>query len=89
MAHEAQILEAGRRLARAAPNARVILFGSHARGNAGPRSDVDILVIEPDVDNAAIESVRLCVSCAICVCRWRSWWSASAMRRIGATCAAA
>ncbi len=56
---EAQILEAGRRLALAAPQARIILFGSHARGGAGPRSDVDILVIEPDVDNAAIESVRL------------------------------
>ena len=59
MIDEAQILEAGRRLALAAPQACIILFGSHARGSAGPRSDVDILVIEPDVDNAAIESVRL------------------------------
>ena len=56
---EQQILEAGRRLARAAPDARVILFGSYARGSAGARSDIDILVIEPDVDNEAIESVRL------------------------------
>lgn len=54
-----EILEAGRRLARAAPQARVILFGSHARGSAGARSDIDILVIESEVDNAAIESVRL------------------------------
>lgn len=59
MIDEARILEAGERLARAAPHARVILFGSHARGSAGPRSDVDVLVIEPDVDNPAIESVRL------------------------------
>lgn len=51
--------EAGRRLAAAAPNARVILFGSHARGTAGERSDVDILVIEPEVENTALESVRL------------------------------
>jgi predicted nucleotidyltransferase len=28
------------------PN-RVILFGSHARGNAGPDSDVDLLVVMP------------------------------------------
>jgi len=57
--HEAQILETGRRLARAAPHARVILFGSHARGDAGDRSDIDILVIEPEIDNTAMESVRL------------------------------
>jgi predicted nucleotidyltransferase len=37
----------------------VILFGSHARGTAGERSDVDILVIEPEVENTALESVRL------------------------------
>ena len=56
---EAQLAEAGRRLAEAAPASRVILFGSHARGNAGERSDIDLLVIEPEVDNAAMESVRL------------------------------
>lgn len=56
---ETEIREAGRRLAAVAPRARVILFGSHARGEAGARSDVDILVIEPEVDNAALESVRL------------------------------
>jgi len=56
---DAQLREAGRRLAQAAPHARVILFGSHARGTAGERSDVDILVIEPEVANTALESVRL------------------------------
>ena len=56
---EAQLREAGRRLAAAAPRARVILFGSHARGTAAERSDIDILVIEPEVENAALESVRL------------------------------
>ena len=56
---EAQLREAARRLATAAPRARVILFGSHARGTAAERSDIDILVIEPEVDNAALESVRL------------------------------
>ena len=56
---EALIVEAGRRLAAAAPDSQVILFGSHARGEANPRSDVDFLVVEPDVDDEAGESVRL------------------------------
>jgi uncharacterized protein len=56
---ETLIAEAGRRLAAAAPNSQVILFGSHARGEAGPHSDVDFLVVEPDVANEAEESVRL------------------------------
>lgn len=56
---EALIEEAGRRIASAAPGARVILFGSHARGEADPHSDVDFLVIEPYVDDEAGESVRL------------------------------
>jgi predicted nucleotidyltransferase len=41
------------------PQARVILFGSHARNDANPESDLDLLVIEPEVENAAMESVRL------------------------------
>jgi predicted nucleotidyltransferase len=56
---EATIAEAGRRLAEAAPGARVVLFGSHARGEAGPRSDLDFLVVEPHVADVAAESVRL------------------------------
>ena len=56
---EANIREVGRRLAAEAPNARVVLFGSHARGSATPRSDIDVLVIEPEVENTALESVRL------------------------------
>jgi predicted nucleotidyltransferase len=57
---EATIREAGRRLSGACPSgSRVILFGSHARGDAHKQSDVDPLVIEPEVDNSAEESVRL------------------------------
>ena len=37
----------------------MILYGSHARGSASPHSDIDVLVIEPDVDDTALESVRL------------------------------
>ncbi len=59
MIDEAVIAEVGRRLAAAAPSARVILFGSHARGEAGPQSDLDLLVVEPTVDNPVNESVRL------------------------------
>ncbi|MGN6254728.1 MAG: nucleotidyltransferase domain-containing protein [Solirubrobacterales bacterium] len=46
-------------MATAAPGAQVILFGSHARGEANPHSDLDFLVVEPEVDNEAEESVRL------------------------------
>ena len=51
--------EAARRIADAAPGARVILFGSHARGEPGPDSDVDLLVIEPRVEDRFAEIVRL------------------------------
>lgn len=51
---------AGQRLAAAARQpARVLLFGSHARGDAGPHSDLDFLVIERDVPNRHAEMVRL------------------------------
>ena len=54
------IQEIGVRLARVAPrDSRVVLFGSHARGQADEGSDYDILVIEPEVVDAARESVRL------------------------------
>ena len=51
--------EAARRIVAAAPGARVILFGSHARGEAGPDSDVDLLVVEPRVTDRFAEIVRL------------------------------
>jgi predicted nucleotidyltransferase len=60
MFDDAVIQEAGRRILEAAPpNSRVILFGSHARGEAGKHSDLDFLVIEPSVEHRAEESVRL------------------------------
>jgi Nucleotidyltransferase domain len=59
MFDESVITEAARRLRAAAPRAQVILFGSHARGDAGPDSDLDFLVIEPSVDDLPGESVRL------------------------------
>ncbi len=54
------IEEIGTRLARAAPkDSRVVLFGSYARDQADAGSDYDVLVIEPEVADAAGESVRL------------------------------
>jgi predicted nucleotidyltransferase len=59
MNDEALIEEAGRRLADAAPGARVILFGSRARGEGRSDSDLDLLVIEPDLKSRRAEFVRL------------------------------
>ena len=55
----ALIDQAARRIAEAAPGAKVILFGSQARGEAGPDSDVDLLVVEPRVEDRFGEIVRL------------------------------
>ena len=46
-------------LRQSAQPTRIILFGSHARGNAQPDSDIDLLVVERDVPDRAAEMVRL------------------------------
>lgn len=54
------IERAGRTLAQAAGSpAKVILFGSRARGDARPASDLDFLVIEQDLTSRRDERVRL------------------------------
>ncbi len=60
VATEEMIERAGRALidAAAAP-AKVILFGSRARGDADEGSDFDFLVIEHEVDDRLAEAVRL------------------------------
>lgn len=50
---------ASRLLSAARPPAWVILFGSHARGDAHPQSDLDFLVVEGTLDNRIEEAVRL------------------------------
>jgi predicted nucleotidyltransferase len=59
MIDEALIAEAAQRISVAAPQARVILFGSPARGRPDPHSDLDLLVVESDVAHEGEESVRL------------------------------
>lgn len=57
---DAVIAEAGRTLAASASSpARVVLFGSRARGDGGPDSDLDFLVIEERVEGKVAEMVRL------------------------------
>lgn len=54
------IMDAARRAADAASSpARVILFGSYARGDADEGSDLDLLVIEDEVQDKVAEYVRL------------------------------
>lgn len=57
---EADIERCGRVLVDAASSpARVIVFGSYARGTADAGSDLDFLVIEQEVTSRAAESARL------------------------------
>lgn len=60
VAAEELIERAGSALIDAAPvSSKVILFGSHARGDADERSDFDFLVIERDVEDRLAEATRL------------------------------
>ena len=58
---DSDVIEAAaRRIAEAASSpARVILFGSAARGEMSSDSDLDFLVIEREVDDRLAEAVRL------------------------------
>lgn len=60
MIDDALIERAAQMLVQAARKpAKVILFGSYARGDAGPDSDLDFLVIEPNGQRRFGEMVRL------------------------------
>ena len=58
--NSADIAAAVETLAKATPDAeQIVLFGSHARGDADAQSDLDLLVIESTVEDRAREMVRL------------------------------
>ena len=59
MISEKNIQQAVARLVAAAKPSKVILFGSYARGDATEDSDLDLMVIEPEVSNKFEEMVRL------------------------------
>jgi len=59
MISEQTIQQAVARLVAAANPSKVILFGSYARGDATEDSDLDLMVIEPEVVNQFDEMVRL------------------------------
>ncbi len=59
MVTEADIRKAVGLILAAAPGSRVIVFGSQARGGAGAHSDLDLLVIEPEVQARRQEMARL------------------------------
>jgi predicted nucleotidyltransferase len=59
MIDEATIARAVATLVDAAAPTRVVLFGSHARGDATADSDLDFLVVKKAVSDPAKEMVRL------------------------------
>ena len=60
MIDAATLADAVQKLVLAAPRAeQIVLFGSHASGTANEDSDLDFLVIEPEVENRVREMVRL------------------------------
>ena len=60
MLHPEQLTAAAHRLAAAASRpTTVIVFGSYARGDATEESDLDLVVVQPEVDDKAGEYLRL------------------------------
>ena len=51
--------EAVRRIVAAASPRKIILFGSRARADARPDSDVDLMVVEDEITDRGAEMVRL------------------------------
>jgi len=63
MTAQTAIRQMTNRIARRFKPDKIVLFGSHARGTAGPDSDVDLLVIMPM--NGSRRKVQLDIRCAI------------------------
>lgn len=54
-----QMSEIVQRIVQVSDPERIVLFGSHARGHAGPDSDLDLLVIVAHCDHLRQESWRI------------------------------
>ena len=59
MIDEQTLQEVVKRIVAAAQPSRVILFGSHGRGDANASSDLDLMVIKPQVVDKYTEMIRL------------------------------
>jgi predicted nucleotidyltransferase len=57
--NEDKVVKAVDMLRAAAPGATIIVFGSYARGETGPDSDVDFLVVEQQLKSRYEEMIRL------------------------------
>lgn len=53
------IQSAVERIVAASRPSKIILFGSYARGDADEGSDIDLLVVEPKLENRGEEMVKL------------------------------
>ena len=70
MIAEQTILQAGQMLLLASPpGSRAVLFGSHATGMAGEHSDVDFMVVEPEVKGSCARPTGSIERCAHCDCQ--------------------
>ena len=59
MVDERMLQEVVKRIVTAARPSHMILFGSYGRGDADGGSDLDIMVIEPEVTDRYAEMIRL------------------------------
>ena len=54
-----KLAEITKRIVQASQPEKIILFGSYARGDFGPDSDLDLMVVIPEVKHLRQESTRL------------------------------
>ena len=57
--NDALLAEITQRVVTASDPEQIILFGSQARGDAGPDSDLDLLVVKDDVESPRAEAARI------------------------------
>jgi predicted nucleotidyltransferase len=57
--HSELLAEITRRIRAVSDPQQIILFGSYARGEPGPGSDMDLLIIKDQVDSTRAEAARI------------------------------